>query len=202
MKTVFKTATAALMLAGVASPLAAHDYKAGDLVIDHPWTRATPPGAGVAGGYAVIKNVGDAPDMLIGGSFDAAERVEIHEMAVVDDVMRMRELPEGLEIPPGGSVTLKPGGYHVMFMGLERKLDEGAKIAGALEFARAGTVAVVFNVEALNARGEAHGGGHDHSAHGQGESAKAHGGHDHSHSHSHSHEHSHGAHGHDHGSGE
>lgn len=158
-------ALAAFAATAWASLAAAHDYVAGDLVIGHPWTRATPPGAGVAAGYATIRNDGETADVLIGGAFAVAERVEIHEMAVVDDVMRMRELAEGIVIAPGESVELRPGGLHMMFMGLGAQLKEGETVEGVMAFERAGRVPVVFKVEAVGARGEAE---HDQHGHGHG----------------------------------
>lgn len=131
-----------------AAPAIAHDYKAGDLHIDHPWMRATPEGAKVAGGYMSIKNAGQSGDRLLGGSVDFAERVEIHEMAMVNDVMTMRPLAKGLELPAGKTIELKPGSYHVMFMGLKSRPLEGQKLKGTLQFERAGSVAVEFAVEA------------------------------------------------------
>lgn len=72
------------------SPLAAHDYKIGDLKIDHPWTRATPGGARVAGGFMTITNTGAQPDRLIGGSAVPAGIFEVHEMKMEGNVMKMR----------------------------------------------------------------------------------------------------------------
>src|SRR5690242_14844735 len=91
----------------------------GDLTISDPWSRATPGGAKVGAGYFVVENRGSAPDRLVGGSFERAGRVEIHEMSMADNVMRMRPLDQGLVIPPGGRVELKPGGLHAMFVDLK-----------------------------------------------------------------------------------
>jgi periplasmic copper chaperone A len=137
-------------------PLAAlaHEYKIGDLVIHHPWTRATPPGAAVAGGYAEITNTGSTADKLLSASFEAANTAEIHEMSMQGDVMKMALLPGGLDIPAGSSVALKPGSSHMMFMGLSRQIKQGEKIKGTLVFEKAGTIAVDFAVEALGAKGD------------------------------------------------
>ena len=140
----------------------AHDYKVGDLTIDHPWTRATPPKARAGGAYMMIMNAGDAEDRLIGGSSPVAERIEIHEMAVENDVMRMREVEGGIAVPAGGSVELKPGGYHVMLMGLKEQLEEGQDIPLTLEFKDAGLIDVVLTTEAIGAGGHDHGHGHGH----------------------------------------
>lgn len=142
----------------------AHHFTAGDLTLVHPWTRATPGGARVAGGYLVIRNAGTTPDRLLSGTMEAAGRVEIHEMAVTDGVMRMRSLPQGLAVPPGGAVELRPGSYHVMFLDLARPLRQGESLRGTLVFERAGTVEVTYKVEAIGATA----GEHNHGAgHGQ-----------------------------------
>ena len=127
--------------------------KAGSLVIENPWTRETPGGAKVGGGYLVIKNSGSESDRLVGGSFPVAGHLEIHEMKMEGDVMRMRALPNGLEIKPGESVQLKPGGYHVMFMDLKKPFKQGEAIKGELRFEKAGVVPVEFKVEAVGATG-------------------------------------------------
>ncbi len=136
---------------------AAQSTTAGSLVIEKPWSRATPASAAVAGGYVVIRNTGEAPDRLLGGASDVAGRVEIHEMTMQNDVMRMRAMPQGLEIKPGQSVELKPGGYHVMFMDLKRPLKEGDKVAATLNFEKAGSVPLQFSVQALGAQAPTHG---------------------------------------------
>ena len=125
--------TAAFAALAIASSAFAHDYKLGSLVIDHPWSRATPKGASVAGGYMKITNTGTTPDRLVGGSTDVAKRFEIHEMSMDGGVMKMRELSNGLEIPPGASVELKPGSYHVMLQNLARQLHQGRTRQGVAD---------------------------------------------------------------------
>ena len=131
----------------------AQAVKVGDLQIDHAWSRATPAGAKVGGGYLVITNTGSAPDRLTGGSSPVAGKVEIHEMAMKDNVMTMRPLAGGLAIEPGKSVTLAPGGYHIMFGNLKSPLKEGSKVKATLEFEKAGKVDVTFDVQAVGAQG-------------------------------------------------
>ncbi|PZR89165.1 MAG: hypothetical protein DI537_21850 [Stutzerimonas stutzeri] len=149
------TAVAALALSGAA---VAQNYTAGPLKIEQPWTRATPAGAKVAGGYVAVTNTGAAPDRLIGGSSEIAGKVEIHEMAMNNGVMTMRGLPDGVELKPGAKLELKPGGYHIMFMDLKRQLKEGEKVKGTLTFEKAGAVPVEFSVQSVGARvpAEAH----------------------------------------------
>lgn len=144
-KLVTALATAAALLgASVASHAA--EYTLGDLVIDNPQARATPPGAPVSGGYMMIHNNGSEPDYLIGGAAPFAGKVEIHEMAMQGDVMKMRQLENGLEIPAGGMVTLKPGGYHVMFMQMKEPLQADTTQKVKLQFRNAGEVEVDFDV--------------------------------------------------------
>lgn len=144
----------AVMLAGslcAGSALAA-DVKVGALQLSAPWARATPKGAKVAGGYLKITNTGGEADRLIGGSTSAADRVEIHEMSMRDGIMRMRQLANGLEIKPGKTVDLTPGGLHVMFVNLKRPLPEGEHLKVTLVFAKAGKVEVDFFVAGIGAQ--------------------------------------------------
>lgn len=161
MKFAFRLAALAAVLVASAPALMAHDYQAGDLEIVHPWSRATPQGARVGAGYMVLRNNGAEADRLVSVTSEVAPRAEIHEMAVdADGVMTMREVSDGIEIPAGGEVALEPGGYHLMFIGLEEGLAEGALFTGTLVFERAGEVEVDYAVEPMG------GGGHDHGAHG------------------------------------
>ncbi len=138
-------------------------FKAGSLTIEAPWARATPGGAKVAGGFMKITNNGTEPDRLVGGTVPFAGRFEVHEMAMDGGVMKMRELSKGLEIKPGQSVELKPGGYHVMFMDLKSGLKEGEQIKGTLVFEKAGKVDVEFRVGPIGGGAPAAGsGGHSH----------------------------------------
>ncbi len=140
----------------IAAPAWAEDIAHGELVITEPWSRATPAGAGVGAGYMLIRNEGETADRLVGGTAPFAGRIEIHEMAMTDGVMRMRALDDGLEIAPGESVTLEPGGYHVMFMELVEPLVEGEARAVTLEFAEAGPLELIFDVRSIAARAEDH----------------------------------------------
>ncbi|NBJ10200.1 DUF1775 domain-containing protein [Microvirga arsenatis] len=123
--------------------------KTGSLTLEQPWSRATPGGARVAGGYLRITNTGPAPDRLTGGSFPLASKVEVHEMKLEGDVMRMKPVEGGLEIRPGATVELKPGGYHLMFMDLREPLKEGQTVKGTLTFEKAGAVAVEYTVRGM-----------------------------------------------------
>ena len=134
-----------------ASPVAAQQVKIGDLVLDHAWARATPGGAKVGGGYLTIENKGATPDKLLGGSSPIAGKVEVHEMTMNNNVMTMRPLKDGLVIPPGQSVTLAPGGYHIMLVELKAPLKKGDKVPVTLAFEKAGQAKITLDVEAVGA---------------------------------------------------
>ena len=128
MKPVLQFFAFAALLAVLGAPAHAQEVKAGDLVITQAWSRATPGGAKIAGGFLTIENKGAAPDRLIGGAGDIAGKVEIHEMAMNNGVMTMRPLDKGLAIEPGKTVKLAPGGYHLMMMDLKNPFKQGDKV--------------------------------------------------------------------------
>lgn len=129
-------------------------FKIGDLVVVSPWTRATPGGAKVAGGYLKVTNNGKLADRLVSATASIADRVEIHEMSMTDGVMKMRPLPNGLTIKPGETIELKPGGFHMMFMDIKQSLKQGDTLKSTLTFEKAGKLDVTFGVNALGATGE------------------------------------------------
>jgi copper(I)-binding protein len=145
------TIAQAQMAQGAASGVVT--FKLGDLTVTSPWTRATPGGAKIAGGYLKITNHGASADRFVGVKSDTSDRVEIHEMSMSDGVMKMRPLPNGLEIKPGETVELKSGGYHLMFMDLKRPLKQGDTLKATLQFEKAGSLDVDFKVNALGATG-------------------------------------------------
>jgi copper(I)-binding protein len=144
-----KTILLAAILALIANVASAHEYKAGSIEIKHPWARATPKGATVAGGYMKLINTGTAPDRLVGGTNANAEKFEIHKMSMDNGVMKMRPLPNGIEIKPGETVEFTPGSYHLMFVGLKQPFEKGKRVKGTLQFEKAGTVEVEYAVEAI-----------------------------------------------------
>jgi periplasmic copper chaperone A len=148
---------AALML--TAGSAIAQTYKAGAIEIEQPWARATPKGATIGAGYMKITNTGTEPDRLVGGSAPFTGRLEVHSMTMEQGVMKMRELKDGLEIKPGETVELKPGGYHMMFVGLKQPLKQGEDLTVTLKFAKAGTIEVKYPVESVGAGGPAGGQG-------------------------------------------
>jgi uncharacterized protein YcnI/copper(I)-binding protein len=126
-------------------------YSIGDLKVTSPWTRATPGGAKIAGGYLTITNNGKQPDRLVSVTTGAADHAEIHEMSMTGGVMKMRPLENGLTIKPGETVAMKSGGFHMMFMGLKQPLKEGETIKATLVFEKAGKLDVTFNVAGIGA---------------------------------------------------
>ncbi len=144
-----------LLIAGFLSLAAAtahaRDYKVGSLDVVDPWSRATPKGATVGAGYMKITNTGATPDRLISGTADVAPTFEVHEMTMDNGVAKMRPVKGGLEIKPGGTVELKPGSFHVMFVGLKKPLTTGDHIKATLVFEKAGTVNVEYDVRAMGA---------------------------------------------------
>jgi copper(I)-binding protein len=155
MHAIRLTAITIAVALNFSAPAFAQQYKAGSIVIDQPWARATPAGADVGAGYMTITNSGNQPDRLIGGALPQAGTFQVHEMKMEDGVMKMREVPGGLEIKPGQKIELKPGGYHVMFMDLHSPLKQGETLKGQLRFEKAGTVDVDYKVEAVGAQGPA-----------------------------------------------
>jgi len=128
--------------------------RAADIVIERPWSRATPPGATVGAGYLVIRNTGKSADRLVGAATPAAAMVQVHEIRMADGEMQMREVDD-LEIPAGGSVHLEPGGLHLMLMDLVAPLVTGTTVPVTLEFAGAGRIPVKLPVAPPGAPGPA-----------------------------------------------
>ena len=124
----------------------------GDITVSAGWSRATPGGAKVGAGYFAVTNTGREPDRLVAASSEIAEMVEIHEMSTRDGVMVMRPLEQGLPIPPGQTVALTSGGYHLMLTGLKAPLVEGKSVVVTLQFERAGKMAVLLDVLGLGAQ--------------------------------------------------
>ncbi len=139
----------------------AADYDVGAIHVAQPWARATPKGASSAAGYMTVTNGGATPDRLTCVSSDAAAECQIHTMSLEGGIMKMRPVDGGLEIPPGGTVVLKPAGLHVMLVNLKHPLEPGKMAEVTLKFEKAGTVEVELPIVAIGAPapGVAAGGG-------------------------------------------
>lgn len=155
-KTSILLAAAALLQLVSFSPVLAEDaaksgamatpVTVGDLSIDGAWTKAMLPGQKVGGGFLTIANKGSADDRLVSAASAAAPNVQIHEMAVVNDVMEMRQLPDGIAIPAGQTVELKPGGLHLMFMDVSEPFKEGGMVPVTITFEKAGKAELMLPV--------------------------------------------------------
>lgn len=130
--------------------------KVGDLTITVPSIRAMVPGAQVAGGFLTIANDGKAADKLVSITTNGVKRVEIHEMSMENQVMKMRKLDGGLDIPAGETVELKSGGYHLMFIQPETPYKEGDKVSATLEFEKAGKIDLEFQVTPQSGKSDDH----------------------------------------------
>ena len=129
------------------------DKPSGQIAVLDAWTMATPPGADVGAGYMRISNETASTVRLLDGETPASATVEMHLMSMDGGVMRMRPAGEGLEIPAGGQVTLEPGGYHLMLIGLKAPLSEGDSVPLTLVFDGGARVETALTVRAM-------GGGH------------------------------------------
>lgn len=135
-------------LLSLPAPGNAHEYTLGKLEVIHPWARATPTRATVAGGYLTVKNSGPFEDNLIGGSSPFAERLEFHESTIENGVARMRPLTT-VPLGPMSTTEFKPGGLHIMFVKPVKPLRDGERIEATLVFEKAGAVSVEFAIYPL-----------------------------------------------------
>lgn len=154
-----KTFAAAALAAALsaAMPAVAHEYKAGDITIGHPWTRMSPGPNGA--GYMTLANGGSEADRLVAAETAAAAKSQIHRSVTEGGVSRMLHQENGVVIPAGESVTFAPGGYHVMLIGLKAPIRMGDRVPLTLVFERAGRVDVELSV-AMKPAGDGHGDGH------------------------------------------
>jgi hypothetical protein len=150
---VFASALTLAAFAGIASGRAS-DIKLGDLVISDPWSRQSPMAADAAAGFLKITNTGKKDDRLVKATASITPNVQLHDMVIENDVMKMVELTEGIPIPAGATVELRPKSLHVMFVDLKAPVKEGEKINGTLFFEKAGSVDVVFEVKSMGANGQ------------------------------------------------
>ena len=119
---------------------------AGDLELTAGFTRAMLPGQPVGGGFVTITNKGGEEDRLVSATSPEAGEVQMHEMAMEGDVMKMRQLNDGIVIPAGETVELKPGGLHLMFYKVSEPFKEGATVNVTLTFEKAGAVDLVLPI--------------------------------------------------------
>lgn len=142
-----------LLLGGVTSSHAENAWVSGFLAVEAGWARASPPGVSIGGGFLTIENASGIADRLVGIESPRAEKVELHETVLIDDVAQMRPVTGGLEIPDGGKVVLAPGSLHLMFVGLTEPLREGSTIPISLVFEKAGRLETELVVLPLGSPG-------------------------------------------------
>jgi len=131
----------------LSSAAIAQNASVGSIKIENAYTRATAPGQQVAGGFLKIENKG-AADQLISASSPVAGEVQLHEMAMEGNVMKMRQVKD-IAVPANGAVELKPGGLHLMFMNIKAPLAAGESVPVKLKFAKAGEVEIKVPVNAM-----------------------------------------------------
>lgn len=124
----------------------AHDYQAGELHIEHPWSREMPPVAPTAAVYFVVHNRGSQADRLLAAQTPVAGKAEFHEHLHADGLMKMQQV-QAVDIPPGGEVRFAPMAYHVMLFDLKRQLQDGERFPLTLSFEKAGAVEVEVAVQ-------------------------------------------------------
>ena len=142
-----KKHTVAVALLALSAAVSAHEFKIGSVSIGHPYARATAPSQSTGGGYLTLTSKG-APDRLVSASTTISESVQLHSMRMEGDVMRMREIGS-LEMPADTLVELKPGGFHLMFVGLKAPLKVGQSFPLKLKFEKAGEVTVEVKVDPM-----------------------------------------------------
>lgn len=132
----------------ISASASAHDYRSGNITVDHPYARATVAGQTSGGAYLTLENKGNSADTLVSAQSPAATSVEIHTMSMTaDHVMRMREVGN-LEIKAKEKIAMQPGdGYHIMLIGLKAPLKVGDKLPLTLTFKKAGKIETSIFVE-------------------------------------------------------
>ena len=180
---------AALVAALLATPVLAHGFKAGDIEIGHPWSRATVEGVANGAVFLELGNEGKVADRLVSAVSPAAAKVELHTHIDDNGVMKMREI-NAIDLAPGSAIKLAPGGLHIMLLGLREPLRKGKAFPLTLTFEKAGAVTVEVEVQGAGDTAPSHDGkgpdGHDHHDH------------DHDHGDGDHHDHDHGDHDHTH----
>ena len=151
--TLLNALLVALMGLGCAGFVQAQNAKVGSLQIENAYTRSTVPGQMAAGGFMKVENKGSV-DLLVSASSPVAGEVQLHEMSMEGNVMKMRQVKD-IPVPAGGAIELKPGGMHLMFMNIKSPLVAGETIPVKLKFAKAGEVEVKFPVNAMGSHGGA-----------------------------------------------
>ncbi|MGB0747830.1 MAG: copper chaperone PCu(A)C [Magnetospiraceae bacterium] len=150
--TFFKTITSAFILACMAALTAPGALAAETVTVSDSWSRASAGPARAGAAFMTITNTGAVDDQVVAAASDVAKRVELHTHKMDGGVMRMRQVP-GIPVPAGGTADLKPGGFHVMLMGLNDPLVEGESFTVTLTFENAGEVTITVPILAPGSMG-------------------------------------------------
>lgn len=171
--TQFSLLLSAALLSG---QVLAHGFNAGNIHIDHPWSRALPPVAPTGAAYLVLENNGQHSDTLLSARTPIAGHVELHEHIHQDGLMKMQQI-DSVTIAPGQRVEFTPGGNHIMLFGLKQPLADGDSYPMTLTFQQAGEVDIEVMVTAApDQHGNDH---HQHNNHQEPSEAGAHSEHHH-----------------------
>ena len=154
MRNLSKLAFAALLMVAAVPAFA----QSPSIQVENPWARATPSGAKTGAVYMTIDNKLSIADRLTGLSSEVAKKLQIHETKTDKGITKMREISGGLPVPAGGSVVLKPGGYHVMLIDLNKPLKAGETFPVTLVFEKAGKISITVPVQSMGATGATHDG--------------------------------------------
>lgn len=154
--------TAFFWILGTVVGVQAHDYQHGDLHIDHPTSKATPPGAPNGVAYMAIHYSGEEPERLLSASTPHAKRVKLHQSVEQNGIVRMKHIPLPYTFEPGSALVLTPGSNHFMLMGLSGPLKADKRVPLTLTFEKAGAVDVELVVEELGAMSNKGAMGHHH----------------------------------------
>jgi copper(I)-binding protein len=147
-----KISLALVALLGLAAPAMAQAPQASPIKIEQAWARSTPPVAKTAAAYMTIVNTGHEDDTLLSASTPVAGMADVHHSFLENGIEKMR--PAGpLDLKPGASLKLSPGGYHVMLMDLKGPLTAGQTFPVTLVFKKAGNVTAVVHVQKAGAGG-------------------------------------------------
>lgn len=152
-------ALAAALLGIVLSTTSAH---ASDVFVHHAWARASAGMAGAGAAFMAIHNVGAGADKLVAAKADVSAKVELHNHIMDGGIMKMRQV-NAIPLPADSEVELKPGSYHIMFIGLKKPFVEGETFPLTLVLEKAGNVSVTVEVMGVAEMGNM---GHDHSMQG------------------------------------
>lgn len=163
--------TAAALAFLVALPASAGEYRQGDIAIENPWARATAGRAANGASFMKLVNSGATDDRLIKAETGVSKKTELHTHIMDGDVMKMRPVP-AIDLPAGETVMLKPGGLHVMMLGLHDPLKKGESFPVTLTFEKAGSVTVDVAIQAVGAKDAGHGGMKHGHGHGHGDMKK------------------------------